>query len=139
VSHQIFVDSGAWIAVAVTGDAHHRAAVATYRSLLAASRLLVTTNFVIAESYVLIRRAGGHRPAIQFLEALRTTPRLLKIFSTADLEDHAEQMLVHYTDQNFSFVDAVSFAMMRERQIGEAFAFDRHFLTAGFILVNGER
>lgn len=137
MSHEIFVDSGAWIAVVVAGDAHHRAAVELYRSLLAVSPLLVTTNLIIAESYVLIRRAGGHRPAIQFLQALRTSPRLLKIFSSADVEAAAEQTLTRYTDQDFSFVDAVSFAVMRERQIGEAFAFDRHFLTAGFTLLPG--
>lgn len=30
---------------------------------------------------------------------------------------------------------AVSFAVMRQRGIGAAFAFDRHFRTAGFDLV----
>jgi len=33
------------------------------------------------------------------------------------------------------FVDAVSFATMHREGVGEAFAFDRHFLTAGFTLL----
>ncbi|MGI8915633.1 MAG: hypothetical protein ACR2JY_17915 [Chloroflexota bacterium] len=39
------------------------------------------------------------------------------------------------TDQDFSFVDAVSIADMRCRGIAEAFAFDHHFLIAGFTTV----
>lgn len=127
------MDSGAWIAIAASRDDHHRPAVELYRRLLTESRLLVTTNLVIAESYVLIRRAGGYQPAAQFLKSLRSTPRLLKLYSTAEVEESAEHILTHYADQDFSFVDAVSFAVMRERQIDAAFAFDRHFLTAGFV------
>jgi predicted nucleic acid-binding protein len=47
----------------------------------------------------------------------------------------AEEILRRYAEQDFSLVDAVSFAVMRERGIAEAFAFDRHFLIAGFTLV----
>jgi predicted nucleic acid-binding protein len=32
-------------------------------------------------------------------------------------------------------VDAVSFAVMRQRGLTDAFAFDRHFLAAGFVLL----
>ena len=35
-------------------------------------------------------------------------------------------------DQEFSFVDATSFAVMRGERIRHAFAFDQHFATAGF-------
>ena len=34
-----------------------------------------------------------------------------------------------YADQVFSMVDAVSFAIMQQRGIIEAFGFDRHFVT----------
>jgi predicted nucleic acid-binding protein len=139
VPHEVFVDSGAWIAIAVRGDAHHQVAVNQYRALLAESRLLVTTNLVIAESYILIRRAGGHRSAIQVLQALRATPRLFRVYSTAEIEEAAEQILIRYVDQDFSFVDSVSFAVMRARHIDESFAFDRHFLAAGFTPLPGEK
>ena len=45
-----------------------------------------------------------------------------------------EEVLRRYDDQDFSLIDAVSFAVMQERNITEAFAFDHHFLTAGFAL-----
>jgi len=36
------------------------------------------------------------------------------------------------TTKMFSFVDGVSFAVMRQRKLRSAFAFDAHFATAGF-------
>lgn len=135
--HEVFVDAGAWIAIAVPRDAYHQPAVEQYRQLLRESRVLVTTNLVVGEAYAIIRRAAGHTAGIRFLRSLRESTRLMKIYSTAVHEEPAEQILDHYTDQDFSFVDAVSFAVMHQRGVGEAFAFDRHFLTAGFAVMPG--
>jgi predicted nucleic acid-binding protein len=139
VHPETFVDASAWFAVAWNRDQHHAAAAAEYRRLMSASIPLVTTNLVIAEAHALIRRDGGHTLAMRFLASLRTTSRLQRIYSDADLEAHAERILAQYADHAFSFADAVSFAVMRERGITEAFAFDRHFLTAGFTMLPAAR
>ena len=47
----------------------------------------------------------------------------------------AEKILEKYQDQDFSYTDAVSFAVMRELKIGKAFAFYSHFSTAGFTTI----
>jgi len=135
VAREILIDASAWIAISNLRDKHHAAAVETYQRLLREHRGLVTTNLIIAETYIIIRRAGGHEPAIRFLHSIRQSSRLTRIYSNATLETQAEEILRRYADQDFSFTDAVSFAVMRERGIDEAFAFDRHFLTAGFTLV----
>jgi predicted nucleic acid-binding protein len=132
---EIFVDTGAWIAISDQRDQHYAIAVRLYPRLLEQYRTLVTTNLVIAEAYVMIRRAGGHQPAMRFLDSIRRSSRILKIYSDEALEEQAEDILRRYEDQDFSFTDAVSFAVMGQRGIAEAFAFDQHFLTAGFVLV----
>jgi predicted nucleic acid-binding protein len=131
---EIFVDSGAWIALAVAEDAHHQTATAFYTRLLHQPQRLVTTNLVVAEAYEVIRRFGGHSSAVFFLQRIRQSARLRKIYSDLILEKEAEGILERYDDQRFSYVDAVSFALMASRQISEAFAFDHHFETAGFTL-----
>jgi predicted nucleic acid-binding protein len=98
----------------------------------------VTTNLVIAESYEAIRRVAGTRPAIRFLDLVADSPRILRIYSDSSLEHDAEGILRHYPDQRFSYVDAVSFVLMRDRGISEALAFDHHFETAGFTLVTSD-
>lgn len=59
----------------------------------------------------------------------------VKVFSTAIYEEEAYRLLKQYEDQSFSFVDAVNFAVMKQQNVQDAFAFDKHFQTAGFILV----
>jgi predicted nucleic acid-binding protein len=135
---EIFVDSGAWIAVNVEPDVHHGRASALLRHLTNQRRFLVTTNLIVAESYEAIRRVGGITVAIRFLDLIADSPRLLRIYSDSSLEQDAEGILRRYHDQRFSYVDAVSFAVMRDRAISEAFAFDRHFETAGFALVTSD-
>jgi uncharacterized protein len=139
VRSEVFVDASAWFAVVWSGDQYHAAAATEYRRLVSASIPLVTTNLVIAEAHALIRRDGGHERAMRFLDSLRTTTRVERVYSDAGLELRAERLLEQYNDQAFSFADAVSFVVMQERDITEAFAFDRHFLIAGFTRIPYEQ
>lgn len=132
----VFVDAGAWIALADLRDAHHAAARQVQGRLTTERRPLLTTNLVAAEAYVLIRREGGHGPAVRFLEALRQASRLTMVYAKPDHHAAAESILRQFVDQDFSLADAVSFAVMRELDVAEAFAFDAHFATAGFTLLS---
>jgi predicted nucleic acid-binding protein len=132
---KLFVDTGAWLAVIDPRDQYHQPASAFYRQALQAHRHLITTNLVVAETYVNLRRSLSHAAAIGFLDTIEQSSRIECVWSRPDLEDQARQILRQYADQDFSYVDAVSFALMREMEITEAFAFDRHFVTAGFVCV----
>ena len=137
MSRRVFVDTGAWLALADISDSLHAAAVAAYPTILQTGAHLVTTNLVVAETYNLMRRRIGHAPAMRFLQSLRDSSRLDKIYSDLELETAAEVWLQRYADQDFSLVDAVSFALMQAEDIHQAFAFDKHFATAGFVLTPG--
>nr|BAL59821.1 hypothetical conserved protein [Candidatus Acetothermum autotrophicum] len=134
-AHEIFVDTSAWIALTVEDDAHHEAARRVYPELLQSYRRLVTTNLVIAETYILLRKTAGYAPALLFLEMVMTSSRIEKVFSTAEHEVKAYELLKKYQDHDFSFTDAVSFVVMKERKIREAFTFDQHFRIAGYQLI----
>jgi predicted nucleic acid-binding protein len=131
---EIFVDSGVWLALSNWRDQYHQVAASYYRTLLDERATFITTNLVISESYELIRRRGGHRWAIRFLHSVRSSTFIHKVHSSVTLEQEAERILEQYADQDFSYVDAVSFALMRQRTISTAFAFDTHFRVAGFDL-----
>jgi len=131
----VFIDTGAWFALADRSDQYHQQAVEIYPDLLKRYHHLSTTNLVIAETYILVRRALGYQPAITFLENISASPRVEKIFSDRVLEEKAEGILRKYQDQDFSYTDAVSFAVMRQYKIEKAFSFDEHFIIAGFLSV----
>jgi hypothetical protein len=132
MSHEVFVDASAWIAVSDRRDKYHQAASGEYNRLIREHYLLVTTNLVIAEAYILIRRTGGHAPAMRLLSSLRGSPRLSRVYSDARLEVLAEVILEKHSNQDFSYADGVSFAVMEEQEIQEAFTFDKHFASLGF-------
>ncbi len=129
----IFVDSSAWIALADEDDSHHQEAASSYPSIFKNHKHLITSNLIMAETYIVLLKELGHGAGIEFLERTKTSPRILKIYSNDGIEAEAEAILGKYIDQDFSYADAVSFVIMRNQKIRKAFSFDRHFVTAGFI------
>lgn len=51
-----------------------------------------------------------------------------------DAEDElaALDLFARFADQEVSFTNCTSFALMRRHRLSRAFTFDRHFLAAGF-------
>ncbi|MBW1700223.1 MAG: type II toxin-antitoxin system VapC family toxin [Deltaproteobacteria bacterium] len=133
-TESVFVDTGAWFALADGSDKFHHKATTIYPRLLKAHHHLTTTNLVIAETYLLVRRALGHRAAMTLLDNISTSPRILKIYSEARIEEAAIAILKRYEDQDFSYTDAVSFVVMDHFGIKQASSFDRHFLNSRFHL-----
>ena len=108
---------------------------AALRGTIRSGERAVTTNLVLAETYALLLSRGHRLAAITFLEAVRKVPNVV-VTSTEELEQQAlKDWLMPFEDQDFSFADAVSFAVMQERGIRRAVTFDAHFATAGFEMI----
>jgi len=132
---RVFVDTGAWFAIQVTDDAHHNAARRALPAILEACRSLVTSNLVLGETYTLLRVSKGFPEAKRFLDKLTHSKKLERMFVSEHLEQQAYEILERFPDHAFSFVDATSFALMRQNRMRHAFAFDAHFRTAGLLTI----
>ena len=132
IRNALFVDTGGWLAVLDPRDRYHRQATEFYRHCLSRYTYLVTTNLVISETYINVRRGAGHQKAIAFLDLVERSERIRYFWSDAQLEESAREILRHYDDQDFSYADAVSFALMHREAIQDVFAFDLHFRVMGF-------
>lgn len=136
----VFVDTGAWIALAVRRDRLHGAAAAYARRLAETNTPLITTNYVLIETYTRIRYDDGHDKALAFdsiVQDLLSRRRLMLVWVTAPVHALALEIFRTYVDQTFSLVDCASFAVARDRKIREVFGFDKNFLTMGFVLKPG--
>lgn len=131
----IFVDTSAWVALANSDDAHHKRAAAAYPGLFSAHRRLITTNLIIAETYILLLKELGRQAALAFIDKVKTSPRIELVYSNEAIEGDAEAILKKYQDQDFSYADAVSFVVMKQHKVKKVFAFDNHFFSAGFIVL----
>ena len=74
----------------------------------------------------------GYRYTIENIADIYRSPTLTILPSTRADELAALQWMHKFADQDVSFTDCVSFALMRRNRIRTAFTFDRHFLLAGF-------
>ena len=124
----IFVDTGAWFALAVRNDPDHGTAI---RWLRQNREPLITTDHVLAETATLIRMrdktARGHRLAVRVASSiLKQQSTMFQSVTLADLQK-ALQVFRVYSDHLFSFVDCTSFVFMERLGITCAFAFDSHF------------
>jgi predicted nucleic acid-binding protein len=132
VSAEVFVDTSAWYPLAVAADPAHAGLSDALRARVRAGRRVVTTNLVVAETHAMLVRRAGRRAALAFVRTVGLPPNAV-VWSTPDLEERAvTDWLERFRDQDFSFADAVSLAVMAERGIEEALALDRHFTVAGF-------
>ena len=132
---EVFVDATAWVALADIREARHADAVRIYSELLRQRSRLVTSELMVAEAQIMIRRRVHHQAAMTFVEQVNESPQIELAFLDAALEAETKAILRQYDDQDFSFADAAAFALMRQRGLTHAFAFDGHFVTAGFILL----
>jgi hypothetical protein len=132
---EIFVDTSGWFALVVSSAPEHAKAVAVLEARIRRGVRVVTTNLVLAESHALLMRRAGHTVALEFLREVRRPPNVVVTSDDAVEGKTLDDWLSRYSDQEFSFTDAVSFAVMRQRRIREALALDQHFSTAGFEVV----
>ena len=127
----IFVDTSFWVGLHNGRDRRHEHAAILLEEHAGAA--LLTTDQVRGETWTFLRRRGGHRAAVAFLDVLDASPRVSVEYVTPDDQDLALAWLRQHDEREYSFVDATSFAVMRRRRLRDAFAFDGDFAAAGFV------
>ena len=132
-----FADTGWWVAWALPSDARHNDALAMLGKL-GRSEQILTTNHVVGETWTFLRRRASHAYGVAYLdriEALSASHGLVVTHVTEDQEQRAVRWLREHDERTYSFVDATSFEVMRQRRLREALAFDGDFAAAGFLHV----
>jgi uncharacterized protein len=127
-----FVDTGAFVALYDEGDSHHAEAVKLWTDLKSRNALLSTSRDVIVETIILLRRRAGHRAATAAGDGL-WEGAVVDVIRPEPRQDRAAwDIFEKHADKELSFVDCLSFALMREFRLRRAFTFDKHFLQMGF-------
>lgn len=123
----LFVDSSVWYAAADAGDTSNSRA----KAIIATADGLVTTDHVLVESWLLLRRRLGRSAAERFWDGLRLGVATIECVGPADLE-LAWSIGEAFPDQDFSIVDRTSFAVMQRLGVLRAAAFDDDFAVYRF-------
>jgi predicted nucleic acid-binding protein len=127
----IFIDTSAFLAIENREDSYHESALEFRDACLKSRRIFVTSDYVLDESYTIIRLRAGHNIAVQFGEAIRSSRFIQIEHVTPETIDNAWRIFKTYGDHDFSFTDCTSFALMEHWKMTTAFAFDAHFREYG--------
>ena len=133
----IFLDTGAFLGTYLERDQYHLQAVAAWQELKASSWRCFTSNFVLDETFTFLARRTSYAFAAERARSLLASKVLEILRPEEETELQALAYFEKFADQQVSFTDCVSFALMKNRRIPRAFAFDRHFALAGFELWTG--
>ena len=128
----VFADTGGFYALADRRDPAHARA----RDFVKASGVvLLTTDFVFAETMSLLTKRMGKELAVTFGQALRSSPSVRIEEAPFEVREKAWLLFSRRRDKDYDLIDCISFSMMESFGIREAFGFDRHYTQHGFHLL----
>ena len=130
----LFVDTSALVALADSSDRYHHAALDYLKSLRIGAGDLIVTGYILDETFTRLRRTIGHQHAVVFGEGILTSALYTIVNIDARTFKLAWEWFKTYNDKEFSFTDCTSFVVMKALRLDKAFAFDKHFVQAGFTL-----
>lgn len=128
----VFVDSGAWIALALTRDPLHARARTTWDELDQQGVKARTSIPVVLETFTFLERNVSREIALTWKDRLTQIARFKLLECTARDVEASWAWFRRRDLHKLSAVDATSFTLMRRKKIHAAFTFDQHFAQAGF-------
>lgn len=130
---RIFVDTSAFYALLDSDDGSHPKAEKAWGEIIQPENTVVTSNYVLVETFALVQSRLGLEAARGFQGDL--VPILHVEFVTSAIHRLGVAALLSASRRGLSLVDCVSFEVMRDLGIKTAFTFDAHFREQGFEVI----
>ena len=128
---KVFIDTGAFHALANKSDSLHELVVAVYQDIVDRNAALYTSNYVIDETVTLIRARVSHKAAVVFMNSFDLSR--IKLLRVTDVDERsAKQIFITYKDKEFSFTDCTSFSLIDKHDINATLSLDKHFSQYGY-------
>ena len=131
-AERAFVDSSGWYALIDRRDAVHTRARSLLQQLLGDGGRVLTTDYVLDESFTLARSRAGALAARRLLDLVDQTAALDTEWVGPGRFATARAIFRKHLDQGYSFTDCVSFVVMEELRVARALTTDEHFRQRGF-------
>lgn len=125
-----FVDTAYVLAMANLRDVHHARAEALAARVQREHVELVTTQAVLLEVASALAPLSSRKSAVTLVEDIRDGSEVFPL--TPDLLSDAWDMYKRHSDKEWSWVDTISFVVMRREGMRQALTSDHHFEQASF-------
>jgi len=130
----IFVDSSFFKAFFDNKDDFHQEALTINQKLALENATLVTSNYILDETFTLLKVKAGLNIALALREAFITHKFAAQIFRVTAADDVKAWNWFIKPWKGLSFTDCTCFVLMERLGLTRVATFDRHFEKAGFTL-----
>ncbi|MDH4196167.1 MAG: PIN domain-containing protein [Candidatus Aminicenantes bacterium] len=127
---KIFIDTSAYYALLDRDDDNQPAAKEAWLKIMKAENTLVTSNYVLVETFALLQNRLGVAAVRAFQDDVVSVLNIE--FVVPEVHRSSIAALLAAAKRNLSLVDCTSFEIIRSLGIRSVFAFDAHFRDAGF-------
>lgn len=131
----VFLDSSFFKALIDPKDDFNKKAGKIFIRLNKEKATLVTSNYILDETFILIRARCGRKYLAEFRDFLNESGDKIKIYRVTVSDEAKAWDWILEDWSNLSFTDCVSFALMRRLGIKNVATFDSHFARVGFAMV----
>lgn len=128
----VFLDTNGWLALLNASDTLHSTAVSVWTRLGREGYDVLLTDWIVAETGNGLARTRARSQFPQAVAAVQRSAKARIVYVTPELLDRALAMYDTHQDKTWGLVDCVSFVVMSDEGIHEAFTTDHHFEQAGF-------
>lgn len=127
----VFLDTSMFKALVDEKDDFHKQAIQIWQRLKQEKTQLVTSNYMLDETFTLLRKRRGRIVVDEFRKSFLKTNEIKIIrITVADEAGAWKWFLLDWSD--LSFTDCVSFALMKRLNLIRVATFDQDFQRAGF-------
>ena len=131
----MLLDTSGLLCLHHKAEPFHEEAGALYKQ----ANVRLTHSYVLAEFVALATaRRLPRLPALTYMTDLLENPDIENVWVTESLHREAMALLLARQDKMYSLCDAVSFVLMRQRNITDSLTTDHHFEEEGFRMLLGE-
>lgn len=128
----VFIDTSFFIAILDEKDDFYKEALKIWDKLRREQVSLVTSNYILDETFTLIRKRRGIKKTEELRRLLINNAANIKIIRVAATDEGKAWKWFSKDWSNLSFTDCVSFAVMERLGLRRVATFDRHFSKAEF-------
>lgn len=128
----VFVDTSFFKAILDEKDDFYQEAIKVWDRLRREHASLATSNYILDETFTLIRKRQGISKTEEFRRFLINNAASIKIVRVTATDEGKAWNWFSKRWSNLSFTDCVSFAVMERLEWRRVATFDRHFSRAGF-------
>lgn len=134
ISKKLFVDTSWFRAFSDPKDDFYTKASSQFKEISKNSIKLITSNYVLDETYTLIRTKVSFQSSLDFREMLASMVGTLKLVRVLPQDEFDAWKWFTQDWSGLSFTDCTSFALMNRVGLNDVVTFDKHFVRAGFTI-----